>query len=79
VDFAYAKSIAARRKQGYFPLENPKKCVFRRAISDRPYILKRKYGFSPVWEPPARAVLFIHRQNSGAGNAVPRVYFFAKF
>ena len=23
---------------GYFPAENPKNCVFRRAISDRPYV-----------------------------------------
>ena len=31
VDFAKAKSIAARRKYGYFPSENPKNAVFRRA------------------------------------------------
>jgi hypothetical protein len=48
VDFAQAKSIAARRKHGYFPSKNPKNAVFRRAIDDRPYILKRKYGFSTV-------------------------------
>jgi hypothetical protein len=41
VDFAKAKSIAARRKHGYFPSENPKNAVFRRAIDDRPYILKK--------------------------------------
>jgi hypothetical protein len=42
VDFAKAKSIAARRKQGYFPLDNPKNAVFRRAISDRPYVWKKR-------------------------------------
>jgi hypothetical protein len=31
-------------KTGYFPSENPKNIVFRRAINDRPYILKRKQG-----------------------------------
>jgi hypothetical protein len=44
VDFAKAKSIAVRRKHGYFPSENPKNFVFRRAINDRPYILNRKPG-----------------------------------
>ena len=29
-------------------MENPKNRVFRRAINDRPYILKRKSGFSTV-------------------------------
>ena len=29
-------------KTCYFPAGNPKNCVFRRAISDRPYILHRK-------------------------------------
>jgi hypothetical protein len=28
VDFAKAKSIAVRRKQGYFPLGNPKTLFF---------------------------------------------------
>ena len=30
-------------------MENPKNRVFRRAINDRPYILKRKQAFSTVW------------------------------
>ena len=41
-DFAKAKSVAARRKSCYFPSENPKNFVFRRAINDRPYNLRRK-------------------------------------
>jgi hypothetical protein len=45
VDFAQAKSIAARRKDGCFPSENPKIKDFRRTSNARPYILKRKYGF----------------------------------
>ena len=39
VDFAKAKSIAVRRKYGYFPSGNPKNYVFRRAINDRPYMI----------------------------------------
>ena len=38
-DFAETKSVAVRRKSAYFPSENPKNYVFRRAINDRPYIL----------------------------------------
>jgi len=38
-DFAQAKFVAVRRKFGYFPSGNPKNYVFRRAISDRPYML----------------------------------------
>jgi hypothetical protein len=41
VDFQ-RKSIAARRNMGYFPEENPKNFVFRRAISDRPYVPTRQ-------------------------------------
>ena len=44
-DFAQAKSVAARREFGYFPSENPKNYVFRRAITDRPYKLNRKMKF----------------------------------
>jgi hypothetical protein len=48
VDFAKAKSIAARRKYGYFPSENPKNYVFRRASEARPYNSFREAGFLTV-------------------------------
>jgi hypothetical protein len=44
VDFAKAKSIAARRKYGYFPSRNPKNYVFRRASEARPYNSFREAG-----------------------------------
>ena len=44
MDFAKSKIHRRKAKNWDFPLGNPKNCVFRRAINDRPYILK-KTGF----------------------------------
>ena len=44
-DFAKAKSVAARRKHGYFPSRNSKNYVFRRTSDARPYNLNLKIRF----------------------------------
>ena len=44
-DFAKAKSVAARRKHGYFPSGNSKNYVFRRTSDARPYNLNLKIRF----------------------------------
>ena len=54
VDFAQAKSIAVRRKYGYFPSGNPKIKDFRRTSNAHPYIRKRKYGFQRSETPTFR-------------------------
>ena len=55
-----AKSIAARRKYGYFPSENPKNYVFRRASEARPYNSFREAGSLTVWEPTQKGRLLFH-------------------
>ena len=53
-DFAPEKSVAVRRKYGYFPSGNPKNVVFRRAINDRPYNLNRRKRFFDSLTPPRK-------------------------
>jgi hypothetical protein len=60
VDFAKAKSIAARRKYGYFSSGNPKNYVFRRASEARPYNSFREAGSLTVWEPTHLGRLLFH-------------------
>ena len=44
-DFAYAKSVAARRNDGYFPSKNPKIKDFWRTSDARPYNYNPKIDF----------------------------------